>query len=160
MKRKLVLITSILLWLGLFNACSSDDVGLVTKEAQTSIIGKWKLVRNGDFEIDSSTVFVEFCENGIVRYEMGVGKDNYRLIESQLEFEDDWAYSYENDQVKGIYGHIHFMMYGSGQNLNEPNRFFCHIIGNTELHLVPAEGNMYIMDPTMYYIKVIRTTLL
>ena len=96
MKRKLVLITSILLWLGLFNACSSDDFGLVTKEAQTSIIGKWKLIRNGDFEIDSSTVFVEFCENGIVRYEMGVGKDNYRLIESQLEFEDDWAYSYEN----------------------------------------------------------------
>ena len=160
MKRKLVLITSILLWLGLFNACSSDDFGLVTKEAQTSIIGKWKLIRNGDFEIDSSTVFVEFCENGIVRYEMGVGKDNYRLIESQLEFEDDWTNSYENDQVKGIYGHIHFMMYGSGQNLNEPNRFFCHIIGNTELHLVPAEGNMYIMDPTMYYIKVIRTTLL
>ena len=94
------------------------------------------------------------CENGIVRYEMGVGKDNYRLIESQLEFEDDWTNSYENDQVKGIYGHIHFMMYGSGQNLNEPNRFFCHIIGNTELHLVPAEGNMYIMDPTMYYIRV------
>ena len=154
MKKKLVLMTSMLLWLGMFSACSSDDYGLVTTDAQTSIIGKWKLVPNGDFEIDSSTVFVDFCENGIVRYEMGVGKDNYRLIESQLEFEDDWAYSYENDEVKGIYGHIYFMMYGSGLNHDEPNRFLCHIIGNNELVLVPDDGEMFIMDPTMYYIRV------
>ena len=101
-KNKLVLMMSLLLWLGMFCACSNDDYGLITKEAQTSIIGKWKLIRNGNIEIESSTEFVEFCKNGIVRYEFGVGTDNYRLIESQLEFEDDWAYSYNNEIVKGI----------------------------------------------------------
>ena len=154
MKKKVVLMMSLLLWLGMFCACSNDDYGLITKEAQTSIIGKWKLIRNGNIEIESSTEFVEFCKNGIVRYEFGVGTDNYRLIESQLEFEDDWAYSYNNEIVKGIYGHIHFMIYGSGLNGDEPNRFLCHIIGNDELVLMPDEGDMYIMDPTMYYIRV------
>lgn len=154
MKKKVVLMMSLLLWLGMFCACSNDDYGLITKEAQTSIIGKWKLIRNGNIEIESSTEFVEFCKNGIVRYEFGVGTDNYRLIESQLEFEDDWAYSYNNEIVKGIYGHIHFMIYGSGLNGDEPNIFLCHIIGNDELVLMPDEGDMYIMDPTMYYIRV------
>lgn len=154
MKNKLVLMMSLLLWLGMFCACSNDDYGLITKEAQTSIIGKWNLIRNGNIEIESSTEFVEFCKNGIVRYEFGVGTDNYRLIESQLEFEDDWAYSYNNEIVKGIYGHIHFMIYGSGLNGDEPNIFLCHIIGNDELVLMPDEGDMYIMDPTMYYIRV------
>lgn len=154
MEKKLLLMMSLLLWLGMFCACSNDDYGLITKEAQTSIIGKWKLIRNGNIEIESSTELVEFCKNGIVRYEFGVGTDNYRLIESQLEFEDDWAYSYNNEIVKGIYGHIHFMIYGSGLNGDEPNRFLCHIIGNDELVLMPDEGDMYIMDPTMYYIRV------
>ena len=154
MEKKLLLMMSLLLWLGMFCACSNDDYGLITKEAQTSIIGKWKLIRNGNIEIESSTELVEFCKNGIVRYEFGVGTDNYRLIESQLEFEDDWAYSYNNEIVKGIYGHIHFMIYGSGRNGDEPNRFLCHIIGNDELVLMPDEGDKYIMDPTMYYIRV------
>lgn len=161
--KKVIFILGMLLSLGMFSACSNSDEDVISKGdtntfdevlevTQMTLVGKWKLIREGDFEIEDSNISVEFFEDGKVKYEIG-HTDNYHLIESQIEFEDDWTLLYDNGIVTKMYGHIQFMIGGRGENFKTPNRFFCEI-ENDELYLLPDEGLRYCADPSQTFIKI------
>ena len=156
--KKFLFFISMLLSLGAIYACSGDDddINRACLAAQESIIGKWKLIRQGTIEIDSQTsnTCVEFCKDGSAKYEVGIGTETYHLIESKLEFEDDWTLSQDNELVSKLSGHIKFMIWGRGVNYDEPDRFACTMENNEKLYLIPDEGDIYFMDPTMCFIRI------
>ena len=95
MKNKLVLMTSMLLWLGMFSACSSDD------DTDNPIIGTWELKTLGfpgvDIEIPSDQRDVyEFCANGKVKVikKFRTGFDDFPG--------EDGEYDYSYDKKKQI----------------------------------------------------------
>ena len=95
MKKKLVLMTSMLLWLGMFSACSSDD------DTDNPIIGTWELKTLGfpgvDIEIPSDQRDVyEFCANGKVKVikKFRTGFDDFPG--------EDGEYDYSYDKKKQI----------------------------------------------------------
>jgi hypothetical protein len=170
--KRVLLVISILLSFSMFCACSSDDEDLSSEErqidkdayevAQASLIGKWKLVEqyggkiklpDDEFYDVSKGTFAEFFDNGTVKYEIGIGTDNHHLIESQLILEKDWTISSDDGNITKMYGHIQFMIWGRGLYNEEPNRFQC-VIEYDEMYLCPDEGAMYLMDPTMKFIRV------
>lgn len=149
MKNKLVLMMSLLLWLGMFSACSSDDENKDNKSAQALLIGKWRLASDMEYESDPSTDFVEFCENGTVIFEYGVGTDDYRHEESQFVFENDWGFS------EGIAWFIsgHFQL-KSGVSHDEVQRYSCLIIDGSRLRFGPDGGDKSWLTSPYYYIRV------
>jgi len=169
MMNKPLFFIGVLLSLGTMCACSDSDkddlvsesdiilAGVANPSDTQTIIGKWKLVRYGAFsEISPETeqrTYVEFCENGVVRIERGVGTDDYKLIESSLRFENDWVSTSENGRITKRSGHVLFMFWGRGMNLDEPNRFLCWIENDT-MWLLPDEGCAYVIDPTMEFRRV------
>lgn len=150
MKKKLLLIVSLLALFGLLNSCSSDEVDLETvKKVQALLIGKWRFVSSMEQETDPSTEFVEFCENGTVIFEYGVGTDDYRYEESQFVFEDNWSFS-DPGIVFNIYGHFQLK---SGGAHDEFQRYYCCLNGPNILYFGRVgDGNS--TSTTPYYIKV------
>jgi hypothetical protein len=148
MKKKQVLMMSLLALLGLLCACSNDDENDDNESAQALLIGKWRLVYNMEQEPDPSTDFVEFCENGTVIFEHGVGTDDYRYEESQFVFENDWHYS-EPGIVWNIYGHFQLK---SGGAHDEFQKYYC-CIENGRLHFgLVGDGNS--TSTTPFYLRV------
>ncbi|MBQ9356948.1 MAG: hypothetical protein IJT98_06645 [Prevotella sp.] len=127
-------------------ACSDSDEGIRNLVGST-INGKWKLVRQGSVDTDNG-VYLEF-NNTFVKYETGVGTDNYSSIESQLQLEDDWSVSSGNV----ISGHILFTVWGKGTNRDEINRFLCWV-EKDDMFLLPDEGQVFVMDPTMFFKRI------
>jgi len=148
MKKKQVLMMSLLALLGLLCACSNDDENDDNESAQALLIGKWRLVYNMEQEPDPSTDFVEFCENGTVIFEHGVGTDDYRYEESQFVFENDWHYI-EPGIVWNIYGHFQLK---SGGAHDEFQKYYC-CIENGRLHFgLVGDGNS--TSTTPFYLRV------
>ena len=156
--KKFLFFLCMLLSLGAIYACSGDDddIKRARLAAQEIIIGKWILIRQGTIEIDpqTSNTCVEFFKDGSAKYEVGIGTETYHLIESKLEFEDDWTLSQDNELVSKLSGHIKFMIWGRGVNYDEPDRFACTMENNEKLYLIPDEGDIYFMDPTMCFIRI------
>ena len=148
MKKKLVFIMSMLALLGFLSSCSNDDENEDNESAQALLIGKWRLVYSMEHESDPSTDFVEFCENGTVIFEYGIGTDDYRHKESQFVFENDWRFS-EPGIVWNIYGHFQLK---NGLSHDEVQRYACCIEYGSRLHFGPVGD--YTWYTTPYYIRV------
>ena len=160
MRDRAFVLLSVLFLLGIvFVACSSNDDSTTdvwktsTTDVQKAITGKWKQILKGDLEVDSEH-YLEFYENGYVKFEINVGTDDYRFIDSWLEIDNDWTVTHHQGVVEKMTGHLHFMIWGAGANMKEPNSFFCRI-EDEKMYLMPAdEGERYIMDPSMTFIRV------
>ena len=137
MKKKLLLIMSLMLSLVMLSSCSSseDEIDLETvRKAQAHLIGKWRIIANLESQNDPSTEFVEFCENGIAILEFGVGTDEYRIVESTYVFEDNWSFS--NGVFWGIHGNIQL---SRGLFHDDSQRLHCLIIDDDRLLLSLTE---------------------
>ncbi len=121
-----------------------NDAG---KQAVSSIVGKWQLVKQGITEINEKQTVLEFKSDGMVIYEAGIGTDHYSRVESERKFENDWT---SDDQI--LTGHLQFMMINE-LGLDQPDRLLCTLNGD-KMILLPDMGISYLMDPTMFFIKI------
>lgn len=121
-----------------------NDAGQVAVER---IIGKWRLTIVGDNEYAGSETCLTFTPDGKVKYEIAVNTDDYRYLESERGFENDWM----TDSDNGLTGHIQFNMYNMANR--SVDRFICSL-SDTEMVLCPDMDMRYFKDPTMHFVKV------
>ena len=151
MRNRFVLMMSLLALFGTLCSCSNEDeIDLETvKKAQVCLIGKWRFISDLESDYDvPSTEFVEFCENGTVIFEYGVGTDDYRHEESQFVYENNWGFS-EPGIYWAIYGHVQLK---NGGPHDEGQRYYCFILDD-RLHFGPV-GDGDWMSKTSFYIRV------
>jgi len=110
MKKKLILMMSMLLWLGLFSACSSDEgntdsiMGKNKIASEFSIVGTWELKTlcypENVFEIpiDQRDVFI-FSSNDKIKVFIKKGKPLYPDLPNE-DGEYDYFYDKEKQEIQ------------------------------------------------------------
>lgn len=121
-----------------------NDAG---KQAVASIVGKWQLVKQGTIEISEKQTVLEFMPEGMVIYDNNIGTDRNSRVRSERKFENDWIF--DNQMLTG---HLQFVMMKE-LGPDQPDRLLCTLKGD-EMILLPDMGMYYLMNPTMYFVRI------
>lgn len=146
--KSFVRIVTIFLLILVVNGCSSESE--MGNKARSTIIGKWKLVKNGPNDKTADNEFIQFNNKSRVKYEYHVGEDAYHFIESNYKLAKDWSYDDETDELTG---HVYFKLWESGHPENKEDKYICSF-KEDQMMIIPDMGDRYIRDPTMYFVRV------
>ena len=117
MKKKVFMMMSMLLSLGMFSACGNDDDmnktnEIPTNEASTNpnerIVGSWLLIKDNEIDISSQNIVLTFLTDGtwiahnpqaasIIKSDSQDQLDFKQLV----SFEEGWEYDAEKDVISG-----------------------------------------------------------
>lgn len=151
MKKRTIIFVVISVIISIIACSNSDKEDINNYSPQQIIIGKWKLIYDGDIDVSKGESYLFFYTNGKLRFERNDAVSGKTYAESSYDFENDWNF---NEEEQKLHGHILCSLYEKNiYTGTATERYSCWFIGN-RMMLLPDMNEMYFRDPTLVFTKV------